>query len=325
MNTAHSCLINFAEQLNKLLYFRKSIVFGFFAKAVSALRELASVKGETISGVRGVSPEVYGEYRSHRDVLASFSRDFELLKLVLDGHEDFRQGLIDAGGLMAGEVNIINQNHLHMLTFKTSRLMLNLLGAVRTFLDHAQTSVSRRYGGASEQLAFFKSLTAFQFDNVFSYRFLYKLRNYTQHCGMPPVGYSVDIVPDDSLSMNLHFIRRCLLDEYKEWGSVVKKELESSEEPLSVLGLLNEHVNSVVGIFLDFYDKYNREDVGRSKSWMCEFLSDLSPDDKYCFLDAEPKEVQGAEGVSFKIEWVPTFMVRDVLWVEEQLRVEGRM
>lgn len=293
-------------------------------KAVSRLKELASVKGETISGVRGVSDEEYAIYRAHRDVLSSFSRDYELLKLVLEGHQDFCQGLVDVSGSMIGEVNMINQNHLHILTFKTSRLMLNLLGSVRTFLDHAQTSVSRRYGSASEQMAYFKSLTAFQFDNVFSYRFLYKLRNYTQHCGMPPVGYSVDIVPDDGLRMDLHFIRKYLLEEYKEWGVVVKKELESSEGPLSVLGLLDEHVKSVIGIFLDFYDKYNYEEVGRSKGWMCEFLSDLSPDDKYCFLGAEPKEVQGAEGMSFKIEWVPTFMVRDVLWVEEQLRVGGR-
>lgn len=279
------------------------------------MRELARAEGEKISGIRPVTEEQYELYRFHRDVIAEFSRGHELLKLVLEEHHQFQQGLVDVGHAIAHEPNMINQNNLRVLTFKTSRLMLSFLSSVRTFLEHAQTSISRQYGKASEQFFYFKELTAHQFDNVFSYRFLYKLRNYTQHCGMPPVDFSVNIVPGAEMEIQLLFVRRVLLEEYSEWGGVLKKELESSVEPLYVFPLLKEHRNSIVGIYLDFYERFNSEKVSVSGKWICSFLSDADPDDKYCFLEVGDTPPDSKEK-SFRLEWIPTSMVREFLWVD---------
>ncbi len=41
---------------------------------------------------------------------------------------------------------------------------------------------------AKPQLENFDKLCIWYYDNYFSYRFLYKLRNYSQHVGMPIVG-----------------------------------------------------------------------------------------------------------------------------------------
>jgi hypothetical protein len=282
------------------------------------LKELARVEGERIAGVRGVTDEQYKLYRLHRDVIAEFSKGYELLNLVLEEHHQFQQGLVDVGHAIASEPDLINQNNVRVLTFKTSRLMLSFLSSVRTFLEHAQTSISRQYGKASEQVLYFKALTAHQFDNVFSYRFLYKLRNYTQHCGMPPVNFSVNIVPGVDLELQLVFMREILVEEYAEWGAVLKRELESGTEPLYVFSLLKEHRDSIVGIYLGFYEKYDSQAVGVSRRWMCDFLSDSHPDDKYCFLEIGDSPADSKEK-SFRLEWIPTSMVREVLWVEERL------
>lgn len=283
-----------------------------------SLKELAKAEGDSISGIRLVAEDQYELYRLHRDVVAKFSKDYELLKLVLEEYEQFRRGLVDVGLAIAKEPNLINQNHLRSLTFKTNRLMLSFLGAVRTFLDHAQTSISRRYSKESEQFHCFKALTAYQFDNVFSYRFLYKLRNYTQHCGMPPVSFAVDIKPGDDLEIVPCFSRRCLLENYSEWG-VVKKELELESQPLYVFPLLKEHRESVLGIYLSFYKEFESASVLQSKDWICDFLADAHPDDSYCFFAAGERGANQTS-MSFRIEWIPTSMVRDVVWVEQQLK-----
>ena len=283
------------------------------------LRELAKVEGESLSGFRLVTEEQYELYRFHRNVVAEFSKNHELLKFVLEEHARFRIGLVDVGRAMAGEANLLNQYHLPALSFKTNSLILGFLGSVRTFLDHAGTSISRRYGKGSEQFLYFKELTAYQFDNVFSYRFLYKLRNYTQHCGMPPVSFAVNIVPGDELEIAPRFSRQGLLESYSEWGGALKKELELDQSPLYVFPLLEEHRNSVIGIYLSFYDKFESAEVVSSKNWICDFVSDPHPDDKYCFL-AVGESGSDPKSKTFNLEWIPTSMLRDIVWVEHYLK-----
>lgn len=283
------------------------------------MRELAKVEGESLSGFRLVTEEQYELYRFHRNVVAEFSKNHELLKFVLEEHARFRIGLVDVGRAMAGEANLLNQYHLPALSFKTNSLILGFLGSVRTFLDHAGTSISRRYGKGSEQFLYFKELTAYQFDNVFSYRFLYKLRNYTQHCGMPPVSFAVNIVPGDELEIAPRFSRQGLLESYSEWGGALKKELELDQSPLYVFPLLEEHRNSVIGIYLSFYDKFESAEVVSSKNWICDFVSDPHPDDKYCFL-AVGESGSDPKSKTFNLEWIPTSMLRDIVWVEHYLK-----
>jgi hypothetical protein len=64
-------------------------------------------------------------------------------------------------------------------------MLINLLTAFRTYLDHTESRLKRQYGQNSPQLQAFKSATAAAFDGTFEYRFMYKLRNFIQHSGFP--------------------------------------------------------------------------------------------------------------------------------------------
>ncbi|OGO05442.1 MAG: hypothetical protein A2Y73_04440 [Chloroflexi bacterium RBG_13_56_8] len=66
-----------------------------------------------------------------------------------------------------------------------NRVILNFLSSVRTFLDHSEAGLKRRYGAASKEINQFKNAASWFYDNVFSYRFLYQVRNYAQHYALP--------------------------------------------------------------------------------------------------------------------------------------------
>lgn len=66
-----------------------------------------------------------------------------------------------------------------------NRHFLNFLSAVRQLLDHTELRLKRQYLENPEILKVFQKRTSAAFDNVFAYRFIYKLRNYSQHCGSP--------------------------------------------------------------------------------------------------------------------------------------------
>jgi hypothetical protein len=63
--------------------------------------------------------------------------------------------------------------------------VVNYLTAVRLYLDHRQTQLTRDYGPTSSVLAVFNESRRRIHQGTPEYRFTYELRNYVQHCGMP--------------------------------------------------------------------------------------------------------------------------------------------
>jgi hypothetical protein len=74
---------------------------------------------------------------------------------------------------------------LHELFFQANRRLLNFLSAARTFLDYTETRLKRQYGDTSSEAQQFLRAASSAYDSTFAYRFLYRLRNYAQHCGLP--------------------------------------------------------------------------------------------------------------------------------------------
>jgi hypothetical protein len=61
----------------------------------------------------------------------------------------------------------------------------DLLSAFRRFVDRTPHALSQRYGSKSREITTFKQATSHEFDNEFAYRFIYHLRNYSDHKGSP--------------------------------------------------------------------------------------------------------------------------------------------
>jgi len=111
------------------------------------------------------------------------------------------------------------------ITLQLNRLISNYLSSIRLFLDHSEYALHQKYGKNSLQLKEFKKTCSNVYDNNFSYRFLSKLRNYVQHCGMP-IGHIninskvVNVNPTKSNhQLELQFDRDSLLKNF-EWKNL---------------------------------------------------------------------------------------------------------
>ena len=146
----------------------------------------------------------------------------------------------------------LNFYEFDFLFVDMNRLILNLLSSIRTYLDHTETRLKRDYGDSSEEYLLFKEETSKAYDNSFEYRFLYKLRNYSQHCGLPAGSAEITSFQDENLiwrdKMNVFFSRDKLISQYDGWGNLIKKDLLAMPENFDVLSLVDkmyDHLKSI--------------------------------------------------------------------------------
>jgi hypothetical protein len=104
--------------------------------------------------------------------------------------------------------------------------IINWLTSFRLHLDYAETQLKRHFGDESEQVKSFEARTHLAFDSDPGYRFIYKFRNYVQHCGPPITALALRRAEKDQsnpfIKQAALFLldRDALLSDYKDWGLV---------------------------------------------------------------------------------------------------------
>jgi hypothetical protein len=123
--------------------------------------------------------------------------------------------------------------------------VLNWLTATRLFLDHHLTSFADIYGGDSPQRRRLQEAIRSEYDNSIAYRVLYKLRDYTQHCGFPVDQVSAKAVDstagDWSTQVEFTASRDRLLESF-DWKRQVEDDLRSMPERIDILQLVEQGV-----------------------------------------------------------------------------------
>jgi hypothetical protein len=123
---------------------------------------------------------------------------------------------------------------------------LDWLLSVKAFLDLTEAQLRRRYGQGSAEFGRFKAATAAEYDSSFSYRFIYRLRNFAQHSAFPPldgrIRGEVDEETDEARRwLELYLNRDKLLEQWSEWGPL-KQELDALPQEIPV----DEHMASAM-------------------------------------------------------------------------------
>lgn len=115
-----------------------------------------------------------------------------------------------------------NTEQVREYILEANRIVLNYLASVRFFTEFVETRVSRRYGRKSEQTKTFKLALSTSFDSSFAYRFLYKFRNYVQHCGHAVEYIEIETNHEEIEKSKVSIIcySKTLLAEYSEWAKV---------------------------------------------------------------------------------------------------------
>lgn len=148
--------------------------------------------------------------------------------------------------------NGVKRNDSERAFLNINRLFLNYLSSIRTFLDHSETYLNRKLGIASPEFLEFKKLLSFFYDNSFAYRFFYKLRNYSQHVGLPIDSFSFTAQYEREQNrikgtLNLAFDRDKLLSSYDSWG-IVKNDLQEKTPAFDVTPLVFEMTHNLTEI-----------------------------------------------------------------------------
>ncbi|WP_062062937.1 hypothetical protein [Aquimarina longa] len=130
--------------------------------------------------------------------------------------------------------NSVGKDEIEKVFYESNRLLLNYLTSIKTFLDHSETKLNRKFGKNSDELIKFKNVTSFFYDNSFAYRFFYKLRNYAQHIGLPltNIGFTSEYDREINLmkgNLRAYFKSSDLLEKYDSW-SIVKADFKNKPE-----------------------------------------------------------------------------------------------
>ena len=131
------------------------------------------------------------------------------------------------------------------IDFGVNRHLLNFLGTMRFFLDHTETRLKRHHGAKNAALTAFKARAAQAYDNEFAYRFMYKLRNYAQHCAMPIGHVQIDTGLGPSgqreRTLSLAFDVGELLEQGDDvWSAPLRAELKTQPTLLNVAPLVDK-------------------------------------------------------------------------------------
>ncbi|SCC63243.1 hypothetical protein [Kosakonia oryziphila] len=206
--------------------------------------ELFRLTEGNIKSLRLLSPIEVDSIISNCSKLIAFQRHHALIEYVIYNYNSLNDFFVKK----AMEYTSIELNDLGYpfdnLLLESNALIFNFLTSARTFIDHMQANIHKSDDEKGTKISFFKEITAHEFDSKFSYKFMGKLRNYVQHCGMPPINYNISKNYEEinilSTTLNAMFNWDALLKEYDSWGSHVIPQLKAQTPEFSVFIVMNE-------------------------------------------------------------------------------------
>ncbi len=196
--------------------------------------------------------EEFAFYEATCIELLSYDRWVALKFIYQANGENFTRDLADA---LMPKNHLIGHEAMGTVLSKLNLGLINYLTAMRLVLDHTETRLNRKFGESSSEFKTFKEAASFEFDNSFEYRFISKLRNFVQHCGMP-LNHAEENAKllDETTGASKHsfevgFDPKELLKEFKKWGRL-RKELEDRQGYIPAEGLV-EKVTKCLDRILD--------------------------------------------------------------------------
>jgi hypothetical protein len=198
----------------------------------------------------------------------------------------------------------------------TNRLLLNYLSSIRTFIDHSDTFFYRKFGMKSENYLEFKKMLSFFFENSFAYRFFYKLRNYSQHVGIPLDSFHFTTIYDRDNNLikgtiKVAFERDKLLENYDSWG-LVKNDLLKLEQEFDVTPLIFEMTHNINEIERNIEIIYKKELLSAAH-FITDLINHLVDNESEIFVAYNFKEDDSGELVNYSSLHIPFDTINFIL------------
>lgn len=167
----------------------------------------------------------------------------------------------------------LNENYLRKLKIEVNRHILNYLSSARTYIDHVARLLKKI--NLSEE---FELKISNIYDGNFSYRFYSRLRNYSQHKGIPLTYVSCEVINNDVSKMIYAYDINFLMNDYNSWSSV-KEDLKKFEGRKLDCLVVSEKYHSNIKEINNFAYSINKKNVKKSIDFLKTIL------DKYKNVD----------------------------------------
>lgn len=190
------------------------------------MNRLANISSTQINVIRGIETDEYKDIMKYLDNIYSFEKCNKQILNIISIKEEI---------LTAVESND-SKNLMRLISEFTS--------VFRSFLDHWETYLKRKFGKDSKEFKLFKNATAKEYDNVFAYRFTYELRNYIQHEEFPNITSSASINDLEEKHFSLDFYRKELIESGHNWKKV-KNDFFDENCKLDFLLMLPQIIKSL--------------------------------------------------------------------------------
>ncbi|MFI7290023.1 hypothetical protein ACIBRY_25745 [Streptomyces anulatus] len=125
--------------------------------------------------------------------------------------------------------------------------LTNWLAATRLYLENERDFILTNFGAASPEMEEFKAAISKSFDLHEGYRFLYNLRDYTQHCGIPAGHLNVSGIPPNRI-VEVTLDKSRLLTARFKWSRHSKVLLQKWPLAVPLLPLLDDAMEGYVAI-----------------------------------------------------------------------------
>ncbi len=260
-----------------------------------------SEPSSSITEIKRLTATELAEITKDKSFLADYFGTLKLGQSVRMNCHDFLEAVANYGASFCQD-RAISPEKMDEIGLNYSRLLLNILSIFRSFLDHSGKSISRFYGKKSQERDRWKAHLSEIYDSVFAYRFLYKLRNYAQHVGVPPLKFSFTAsVEMEGVQLTLDFDRNKLLEERHVWKSALADELQRMKESFPVINILDEWLeafDNVCNCVLDI----KRERTLRAAKRILHYR-ELHKVEEYCKIGiAEfPAKVEPEKGLKLRM------------------------
>jgi hypothetical protein len=192
--------------------------------------ELGFIDGDKITSIRKLSNEEFQEYKRASDCLSNFSNTQQLYTITLLNYNEYFTTLKEYEQQYSSSQSL-NSLILERMFLNINRRLLNYLSSIRSFLDHTETRLKEKYGKEFARVKHFLEACSKEYENSFSYKFFYTLRNFTQHFGMPVGSLRLTSTEDPPYSgkvshhLEVTFDRDELL-KYNGWKRMLKEEIQ---------------------------------------------------------------------------------------------------
>ncbi|MGK5692819.1 hypothetical protein ACSNOJ_07850 [Streptomyces sp. URMC 128] len=204
--------------------------------------------GQPGMDVRIVHEMSEDEFDRHVDAISVYEALIErgAFSLILRNYSNLR-AMVDTFANVERYAGEFRQADREVVKGALMAELTNWLAATRLYLENERDFILREFGKTSEEMSDYKTATSSAFDGHEGYRFLYNLRDYTQHCGIPPGRMHVSGTrPDRNVVVALE--RSRLLMARFNWSSHAKALLETWPEQISLMPLLDDAMEGYASI-----------------------------------------------------------------------------